>query len=184
MTPRETAVAAGLALAGLTERDRAYQQIVDPAGAPSEEAAIAHDASSCMLTAAWSRGWRGRFKPDTIQNTLREICGGTGRVPDVDNFADLGDGLWWAACGPHVEHVDDRVVAIERASLYFVTLTVTAGGQRVEQADVDADAFTAEHLGLRCIKQIVRQVAWDGAGWVDQGTGRRVLGVLDCPGAA
>jgi hypothetical protein len=165
-------VAAALAIADLTEDDGAYRQIVDPAGTPSEEALVAHDASSCMLVAAWLRGWRGRFVPDTIQTILRGMCGGTGRVPDVDNFVDAGAGAWWAAAPGHDEHVDACVIAVERTSLYAVALTVVAGGQRTTVTD-------RPPAGRRCISKLIREVVWDGSGWVDQGTGRRVLGVLD-----
>ena len=124
--------AAARALVGLTEDDDAYRAIVDPAGAPSEEALVAHDVSSCMLVAAWLLGWRGRFVPDTIQVTLARLWGSGLRLPDVDNLLGPGAQVWWAAnpASGAVEHVDGCVVAVERHTLYAVSLTVVAGGQR------------------------------------------------------
>jgi hypothetical protein len=162
-------VAAALACENLTEDDDGYRAIVDPAGPYAEEIAVAHAVSSCMLFAAWLRGWRGHFVGDTIQNTLRTICGGTGRLPDNDNFVEVGAGIWWAE-NPNSgadEHVDGVVVDVARHSLSLMTLTVIAGGQR-------------NAAGRRCIKRVSRVVAWQGLFWVDQGLGgRRVRGVLD-----
>jgi hypothetical protein len=160
-------IALALSLVNLTEDDDAYRAIVDPFGTPSEEAAVAHDASSCMLVAAWLDGWRGRFVPDTIQNTLRAMWHGTGRIPDVDNFCEEGSALWWAASATAEEHVDACVVNVVRHELAYVTLTVVAGGQRL--------------AGKRAILQLDRRVAWDDryAAWVDQANGRHIRGVLD-----
>lgn len=176
---QQAAVDAALALVGLTEDDDAYRAIVDPAGPFAEEVSVAHGVSSCMLVAAWLRGWRGRFVASTIQDTLRQLCGGTGRVPDADNFCGVGDGLWWAQTGAAPEHVDACVVAIERASVGLVTMVVVAGGRRVTQADVDGGAFAAAQLGKRCIEQVARAVRWSGSAWVDLDDGRHVRGVLD-----
>jgi hypothetical protein len=161
-------VLAALSAENLCEDDDAYRAIVDPAGPYAEEIEVAHEASSCMLFAAWLHGWRGHFVASTIQNTLRQICGGTGRLPDVDAFCEPGDGLWWAE-NPNSgaeEHVDGVVVEVIRHQLTLMTLTVIAGGQR-------------NAAGKRCIKRLSRVVAWQGLFWVDQGLGgRRVRGVL------
>lgn len=157
--------AAARALIGLTEDTDAYRAIVDPAGPYAEEVAVAHAVSSCMLVAAWLRGWRGRFVAATIQNTLRQICGGTGRVPDEDNFASVGDGVWWEASATADEHVDAAIVAVTRRALDVVTFDAVAGGQRVG--------------GRRGIALVTRTAVFGGIFWTDQADGRRVRGVLD-----
>ena len=162
-------VALALSCEGLCEDDDAYLKIVDPAGPYAEEIEVAHEASSCMLFRAWLKGWRGQFKADTIQNTLRQIEGGTGRVPDADSFCEVGAGLWWEAnLATHAdEHVDGVVLEVVRHQLELVTLVAIAGGQRNDK-------------GRRCIKRLTRVVAWDGVSWRDQGAGaRKVRGVLD-----
>ena len=164
------------------EGDATYDGIVDPAGPYAEQIQVAHAVSSCMLFAAWLLGWRGHFVGDTIQRTLAGLWGYRGpRIPDVDNAFGIGAQVWWQA-NPATgaeEHVDGCVVAVERHTLYAMTATVVAGGQRVTEADVDAGAFPASVLGKRCIKQLARMVVWQNSAWTDAGNGRRVRSVLD-----
>ncbi len=162
-------VALALSCEGLCEDDDGYRAIVDPAGPYAEEIAVAHAVSSCMLFAAYLRGWRGHFVSDTIQRTLAGICGGTGRAPDVDNFCDVGAGLWWEANSNSgaEEHVDGVVIEVVRHQLELATIVVITGGQH-------------NAANRRCVKRLSRVVAWGGLAWTDQGAGgRRVRGVLD-----
>lgn len=174
---------AARALIGLTEDDDAYRAIVDPLGSDNERIEVADEVSSCMLVAAWLLGWRGRFVPDTIQTTLRQLWGSTGRVPDEDDCVSLGGQVWWSAAGSEPEHVDACVIGVERTALSWLTLTVVAGGQRVTANDVEAGVFPASKLGKRCIKQVRRNLTSTfgepSNGWIDTGTQRRMLGVHD-----
>ena len=161
------------------EGDATYDGIVDPAGPYAEQIQVAHAVSSCMLFAAWLLGWRGHFIGDTIQVTLARLWGERARIPDVDDFPGVGAQVWWQA-NPATgadEHVDGCIVAIERHTLYHVSITVIAGGQRGTAAD--PDSFTASQIGRRCITRRTREMTWDGGGWRDDASERRVRSVLD-----
>ena len=179
--PAELPICAAARASISCEGDATYDAIVDPAGPYAEQLQVAHAVSSCMLFAAWLLGWRGHFVGDTIQVTLARLWGDARRIPDVDNAIDVGAQVWWSAnpATGSEEHVDGCVVAVERHTLYAMTVTVVAGGQRVTEADVDAGAFPASVLGKRCIKQLARMVVWQNSAWTDAGNGRRVRSALD-----
>jgi len=187
VTAREAFVDAARALVGLTEPSPELGALVDPGGDAAHQAQV-QKLSLCMLTARglWLRvlalpddlSHADRpYVPGSIPAILRAILDGAGaaRVPTLeDEPPGPGDGLWWAANGMHVEHVDACVTATDVATWTpdsTLALSVVAGGQRSPS-------------GHETIAELTRTLRWDGSGWVCQATGRRLRWVLDCEALA
>jgi hypothetical protein len=169
-------VQAALALVGLTEPSPELGALVDPAGDPSHQGQIER-LSLCMLTARglWLRVLDipddisradQPYRPGTIPAILGAILGNAARTPTIDTPPQAGDGLWWVANGPHVEHVDACVASVGEPVDASVFLYVVAGGQR-------------DATGHETIAQLTRTIQWDGRAWVCQATGRHLRWILD-----
>ena len=186
MTGREAFVHAARQIVGLTEPAPALGALVDPGGDAAHQAQVA-ELSLCMLVYRGllcrvldidprDAGTDRPYVPGSIPAILRGILGVLGiRVPTLEEPPGPGDGLWWAANGPHVEHVDACVVEISYGrgtdNLLTIDLLAVAGGQR-------------DGAGHETISEVARTLAWSGGQWVCQATGRRLRWVLDCEALA
>lgn len=181
---RDAFVDAARGMAGLTDPDPRLGTLVDPAGSPAHQVQIER-LSLCMLA---YRGLLCRvlaipdvlaetdrpYVPGSIPRILASILAsapGARRPATLDAPPQLGDALCYGAANGHPEHVDACLVEAEGDSEGAIVATCVAGGQR-------------DAAGHETIARVDRDLVWDGRRWVDQGTGRPVLWILDADALA
>ncbi len=175
---------------GLTAPDPRYLRLIAPGDTPGAEAQWAKE-SDCMLVAlgveelVYVLPVRGPYVGGSAPELIEKRAGGSPmfpngavRLPTLEAPPQAGDLLWYgqspAAPFEHVEHVTGvrwpgpatLSEALHMNALVSMQVNCVAGGERTP-------------AGLETVEAVTRTLVWNGHAYVDHGTGRPVIGVVD-----
>jgi hypothetical protein len=189
LTPARLAVVAyARSIVGLTAPDDAYLALVAPGDAAGRQKKVA-DESDCMLVclgiqeAVFVVPARAPYIDGSAPSLLEKRAGGYPwapagalRLATHEAPPRPGDAVWWGKGPGGPEHVETVVASdvgsvVDSAQMPSTMLvTMIAGGERMKDGPL---------VGHETVATVERTLEWDGHGWVDPVTKRRVLCVLD-----
>lgn len=178
---RDAVVAAARSIVGLTDPDPRLLSLVAPADTPERQAQIAKTSLCMLVTLGIEEAvFEVPPRPPYIEGTAPRLLearaqgypwapGGALRLATLEAPPQLGDSVWYGK-GPggpeHAELVNG--VEITEAG---IAAECIAGGER--------DGAHHETVAV-----VERSWRWNGHQWVDLGTGRPIIAVLDADALA
>ena len=168
-------------IVGYTAPSREYCELIAPADTPAKQEAISVE-SGCMQVELAKQDFlfvlppREPYVNGSAPELLERRCkgspmapGGALRLATLENPPQPGDGIWYGKGPGGPEHVD-TCMGGEWVEGGVCLIPAIAGGAET----------TDEHGRLRqTIAAHTRRMHWNGHRWMDNSTGRPIIGVLD-----